>query len=52
MQANLAESNRDVPDFLTRSEGPMPEGRVLRMPESADVSIPVQPQLIVELCSK
>jgi len=25
---------------------------VLRLPESADVSIPVQTQLIVELCSK
>ncbi len=52
VQANLAEVPRDVPDFLSRSEDPQPEGHVLRMPEIADMSIPVQPHLIVELCSK
>ena len=52
VQAVLAEQHRDVPDFLSRAEGPPPEGRVLRMPEAADASIPVQPHLIVELCSK
>jgi small subunit ribosomal protein S4 len=52
VQAVLAESPRDVPDFLSRAEGPEPEGHVLRMPEFGDVSIPVQPHLIVELCSK
>jgi small subunit ribosomal protein S4 len=52
VQANLAEVPRDVPDFLGRAEGPQPEGHVLRMPEIADMSIPVQPHLIVELCSK
>jgi small subunit ribosomal protein S4 len=52
VQANLAEVPRDVPDFLSRAEGPQPEGHVLRMPEIADMSIPVQPHLIVELCSK
>jgi small subunit ribosomal protein S4 len=52
VQANLAEINRDVPDFLTRVDGAMPEGRVNRIPESGDVSIPVQTQLIIELCSK
>ncbi len=52
VQANLAEHRRDVPDFLTMSEGPIPEGRVVRLPEMTDVSIPVQPQLIIELCSK
>jgi hypothetical protein len=41
-----------VPDFLGRVEAELPEGHVLRMPEAADVSIPVQTQLIVELCSK
>ncbi len=51
-QANLAENTADLPDFLSRSEGDQPEGQVLRLPEAADVSIPVQPQLIVELCSK
>ena len=52
VQAVLAESHTTVPDFLSRSEGTPPEGHVLRMPEAADASIPVQPHLIVELCSK
>jgi small subunit ribosomal protein S4 len=52
VEAVLAEGHRDVPDFLSRSEGTPPEGHVLRLPEAADVSIPVQPHLIVELCSK
>lgn len=52
VQAVLSEMNRDVPEFLNRIDGPQPEGHVLRLPEAADVSIPVQPQLIVELCSK
>jgi small subunit ribosomal protein S4 len=52
VQANLSEHQRDVPDFLSRFEGPIPEGRVVRLPESLDVSIPVQTQLIIELCSK
>ena len=53
VQAVLAESRRDVPDFLSR-------GRRRRCRKAtcsacrkpADVSIPVQTQLIVELCSK
>ncbi|MEN6406887.1 MAG: 30S ribosomal protein S4 [Thermoguttaceae bacterium] len=52
VQAVLAESHHDVPDFLSRVEGQQPEGHVLRMPEAVDASIPVQAQLIVELCSK
>jgi small subunit ribosomal protein S4 len=52
VQAVLAESHREVPEFLSRVEGPPPEGHVLRLPEAADASIPVQPHLIVELCSK
>jgi len=53
VQANLSEStSRQVPDFLSRTEGALPEGRVSRLPEALDVSIPVQTQLIVELCSK
>lgn len=51
-QANLAEFSREIPDFLSRAEGPRPEGHVLRLPEAEDVSIPVESQLIVELCSK
>ncbi len=52
VQANLEQTDRDVPDFLSRIDGPQPEGHVLRLPEAADVSVPVQTQLIVELCSK
>ena len=49
---NLAENRRDVPDFLSRSEAQIPEGIVGRLPAADDVSIPVQTQLIVELCSR
>jgi len=52
VQAVLAESHHEVPDFLSRVEGATPEGHVLRLPEASDASIPVQPHLIVELCSK
>jgi small subunit ribosomal protein S4 len=52
VQSILAEANRQVPDFLSRADGSIPEGRVSRMPEALDVSIPVQTQLIVELCSR
>lgn len=52
VQSNLSEHQRQVPDFLSRLDGSIPEGRVSRLPESFDVSIPVQTQLIVELCSK
>ena len=48
----MAESTRDIPDFLTRSEAQIPEGVVSRLPAVDDVSIPVQTQLIVELCSR
>jgi small subunit ribosomal protein S4 len=50
--AALADSRREVPDFLSRSESPIPEGRVDRLPGTDDVSIPVQANLIIELCSK
>jgi len=52
VKANLEESLRDVPDYLSLTDGPQPGGQVVRLPEAADVSIPVQTQLIVELCSK
>lgn len=52
LQARAAEAVREVPDFLVRVDGQAPEGQVLRLPEAADASIPVQTQLIVELCSK
>ena len=49
MQANLAEHRRTCPISSARIEGPIPEGRVLRMPAAEDMSIPVQTQLIIEL---
>jgi small subunit ribosomal protein S4 len=49
---NLAEHTREVPEFLAIVAGDIPEGHVLRLPDVADISIPVQPQLIVELCSR
>lgn len=52
VQGNLAENQRPVPDFLSRIDGPIPEGQISRLPEDFDVSIPVQTQLIIELCSK
>jgi small subunit ribosomal protein S4 len=52
VQSNLAEHRRTVPEFLGIAEGPIPEGRVLRNPEAEDISIPVQTQLIIELCSQ
>lgn len=48
----LAESNRDVPDFLSVAEADIPEGVVSRLPQADDVSIPIQTQLIIELCSR
>jgi small subunit ribosomal protein S4 len=52
--AHMAENNRQVPDFLsvTASENTVPEGVVGRLPGADDVSIPIQTQLIVELCSR
>ncbi|MCH8048298.1 MAG: 30S ribosomal protein S4 [Planctomycetes bacterium] len=53
VKSNLAENLRDVPEFLTRAEdAALPEGHVVRMPTAEDVSIPVETQLIIELCSK
>ena len=52
VHAALAESRREVPDFLSRSDAAIPEGRVDRLPSADDVSIPVQANLIIELCSK
>jgi small subunit ribosomal protein S4 len=52
VQANLSQFDRPVPDFLSVMPGPIPEGRVTRLPEAFDASIEVQTKLIIELCSK
>lgn len=41
-----------VPDWLDRAGGDTPEGRVSRLPGPQDISLPVTPQLIVELLSR
>jgi len=51
-KAHLAEGRRQPPDFLSLTNTEVPEGIVGRLPGSDDVSIPVQTQLIVELCSR
>jgi small subunit ribosomal protein S4 len=48
----LSEVSRETPDYLTVSDTVIPEGIVSRYPGPEDVSIPVQTQLIVELCSR
>ena len=52
VHAALADFRRDVPGFLSRGEGAVPEGRVDRLPAAYDISLPVQANLIIELCSK
>ena len=51
-RGHKAESHRDVPDFLSVTESDVPEGIVARLPAADDISLPVQTQLIVELCSR
>ena len=41
-----------VPDWLDRTSTDPPEGRVSRVPAQQDISLPVTPQLIVELLSR
>ncbi|WP_425395490.1 30S ribosomal protein S4 [Aeoliella sp.] len=45
-------TGRDVPDYLSVDPEGVPEGIVGRIPSVDDVSLPVQTQLIVELCSR
>ncbi|ADV62683.1 SSU ribosomal protein S4P [Isosphaera pallida ATCC 43644] len=50
---NLHQENLPaVPDWLERISEDPPEGRVSRLPSAQDISLPVQPQLIVELLSR
>ncbi len=41
-----------VPDWLDRTSLEPPEGRVNRLPAQQDISLPANPQLIVELLSR
>jgi small subunit ribosomal protein S4 len=41
-----------VPDFLELVTTDPPEGKVVRLPGSSDVSVPIQVQLVVEMLSK
>ena len=41
-----------VPDWLDRTSAEPPQGRVSRLPAQQDISLPVTPQLIVELLSR
>jgi small subunit ribosomal protein S4 len=51
--ANLAlEGMPPVPDWLERVSTDPPEGRVARLPGVHDISLPSNPQLIVELLSR
>lgn len=51
--ANLAqEGTPPVPDWLERVSTEPPEGRVARLPGTQDISLPSNPQLIVELLSR
>jgi small subunit ribosomal protein S4 len=52
VRAAQAENSKTVPDFLSVTDSPIPEGIVGRMPGPEDASIPVDTQLIVELCSR
>lgn len=51
-KANLESLSRDLPDYLSRVEGDVPEGHVVRLPEATEAGVPVQTNLIVELLSK
>jgi small subunit ribosomal protein S4 len=51
-RGHMAENPRQAPDFLSVTGAEVPEGIVGRLPAADDVSIPVQTQLIVELCSR
>lgn len=52
VRAALADSGRDAPDFVSVSDSDIPEGVIGRLPQAEDVSIPIQTQLIIELCSR
>jgi small subunit ribosomal protein S4 len=48
----MTEGMPPVPDWLDRVGTEPPEGLVARLPGNQDISLPVTPQLIVELLSR
>jgi small subunit ribosomal protein S4 len=52
VRAAQSDNNKQVPDYLSITESQVPEGIVGRLPGMEDVSIPVDIQLIIELCSR
>src|SRR3954464_10805687 len=48
----MVEGTPPVPDWLERISTDPPEARVSRLPATQDISLPVTPQLIVELLSR
>ena len=55
VKLNLQESPPPVPDYLERTEGEQPEGRLTRLPTRGDVDpriAEIREQLIIEFCSR
>jgi small subunit ribosomal protein S4 len=55
VKLNLTESPPPVPDYLERSTGEPPEGKMLRLPTRSDVDpriADIREQLIIEVCSR
>jgi len=55
VKLNLQESPPPVPDYLERTEGEPPEGRLTRLPTRGDIDPRIQEireQLIIEFCAR
>jgi small subunit ribosomal protein S4 len=52
VKTRIEASPPSPPDFLELTSTDPPEGRVVRLPGSGDISVPVQVQLVVEMLSK
>jgi small subunit ribosomal protein S4 len=55
VKLQLSESPPPVPDYLERSTGEPPEGKLLRLPTRSDVDpriADIREQLIIEVCSR
>lgn len=52
VRAAQSDAGKQIPDYLAVTESQVPEGIVGRLPSTEDVSIPIDTQLIIELCSR